>query len=463
MGIDGLTDDFLESRAVAACFAAPAMLRHMLAFEAALALAEADLGIVPAAAADHIATCAAADDFDVAAIRRETSASGSPVLPLVAQLTARVAARDGQAAAYVHWGSTSQDVMDSAMMLACRAAAALLAARLAAIGRTLGALIVTHRHTPMIARTLAQHAGPTSFGLKLAAWVQGLCAAEERLREMEARLPLQFGGASGTLAAFGAHGPAVAAAVGTRLGLRVAPPWHTERNSVRELAAAFAELGVSAGKVATDIVLLAQNEIGELRERSVPGRGGSSAMPHKRNAVAAIAALAAAHRVPGLLATVYGAFDHWHERAAGAWHAEQRALAELGTAVGAALEKLDESLTGIEVDVAAMRRNLASTRGLGMADAVALALTPTLGRGPAQALVQQASARANQRELELEDVLAEIPAVTAVLDRTSLAAIVAAGQPFGVTDGLIDQALARLEHTLRGWPAALDRRRNEDG
>jgi len=463
MGIDGLTDDFLESRAIAACFAAPAMLRHMLEFEAALAQAEADLGIIPAAAAVHIAACAAADDFDIAAIRRETAASGSAAIPLVALLTTRVAARDTQAAAYVHWGSTSQDVMDSAMMLACRAAATLLATRLAAIGESLAALIVDHRHTPMVARTLAQHAGPTSFGLKLAAWAQSLCAGAERLRETEARLPLQFGGASGTLAAFGAQGLAVAAAVGDRLGLRAAPPWHTERSSVRELAAALAELGAGVGKIATDIVLLAQNEIGELRERSAPGRGGSSAMPHKRNPVAAIAAVAAARRVPGLLATVYGAFDHWNERAAGAWHAEQRALAELCTAVGASLEKLDESLVGLEVDVAAMQRNLASTRGLGMADAVAMALTPALGRPHAQALVEQACASATERELGFDEVLAGIPEVTAVLGPAALAQALDPHRPSGIADGLIDLALARLEHSLRGRPAAIDWRTSENG
>ena len=449
--IDALSDDYLGSSEVASCFGAEASCAHMLAFEAALAEVQAELALIPQAAAETIVACAGTLRPDLAQLRAETVAASNPAIPLVAMLTAAVAASDKGAARYVHWGATSQDVMDSALMLAARTAIEHLDARLRRLEKGLATLADTQRATPMVARTLGQQAGPTTFGLKVAGWLNGLVAAHERLNALHARLPLQCGGASGTLAAFGDDAPAVAELLAARLGLAPRAPWHTERGIVRELAAAFADVCAAAGKPATDIVLAAQNEIGELAEAAAPGRGGSSAMPHKRNPVAAIAVVACARRAPGALATVYGCFDHWHERAAGAWHAEAPALAELATLAGGALAQLGRALDGLEVDTAAMRRHLEADLGLGMSEAVSMALAPALGRAAAQALVRQAVTSAREAQRPLADVLAEMDAVGEHLDAAGLARALDPLAFLGASERFIDQALARAA-ALAGAP-----------
>ncbi len=439
---DGLSDDYLGSPDVAACFGAVASCAHMLAFEGALAEVQAELALIPQAAAETIVACAGTLRPDLARLREATVAASNPAIPLVAALTAAVAESDKGAARYVHWGATSQDVMDSALMLAARTAIEHLDARLRRLEHGLAALADAHRATPMVARTLGQQAGPTTFGLKVAGWLNGLVAAHERLNALYARLPLQCGGASGTLAAFGDDAAAVAELLAVRLGLAPSAPWHTERGIVRELAAAFADVCAAAGKPATDIVLAAQNEIGELAEAAAPGRGGSSAMPHKRNPVAAIAVVACARRAPGALATVYACFDHWHERAAGAWHAEAPALAELATLAGGALAQLERALDGLEIDTAAMRRHLEADLGLGMSEAVSMALAPALGRAAAQALVRQAVSRAREQQRPLGDVLAGMDSVGEHLDGAALARALDPLAYLGASARFIDQALA---------------------
>jgi len=441
--IDALSNDYLGSPEVAACFGAEASCAHMLAFEGALAEAQAELALIPQAAAETIVACAATLRPDLVRLREETVAASNPAIPLVAVLSAAVAASDKGAARYVHWGATSQDVMDTALMLAARTAIEHLDARLRRLEDRLAKLAGTHRATPMVARTLGQQAGPTTFGLKVAGWLNGLVATHARLNALHARLPLQCGGASGTLAAFGDNAAAVAELLAVRLGLAPSAPWHTERGIVRELAAAFAGVCAATGKAATDIVLAAQNEIGELAEAAGPGRGGSSAMPHKRNPVAAIAVIACARRAPGALATVFACFDHWHERAAGAWHAEAPALAELATLAGGALDGLERALEGLEVDTDAMRRHLEADLGLGMSEAVSMALAPALGRAAAQALVRQAVNSAREQQRPLGDVLAGMDRVCEHLDAAALARALDPLAFLGASDRFIDQALAR--------------------
>lgn len=439
----GLTDAYLESKALAACFAAPAVLRHMLAFEAALATAAAAAGLIPAPAGALIVACAEEGGFDIEQIAAATRDTASPAVPLVRLLTARVAARSAAAADHVHFGSTSQDVMDTALMLCCRASAGLLEARLASVAAPLADLARTHRRTAMVARTLGQQAGPTTFGVKAAAWLDGVTQARGRLRRAARELPLQFGGATGTRAAYGADGAKLANAIAARLALRAAPPWHTERGAVRAFAAAVAEAGASCGKIAGDILRLAQTEVGELAEAAVAGRGTSSALPHKQNPVNAIAAAAAARRVPDLLATVFAAFDHEHERAAGAWHVESRAVAELAIATGGALEALARALDGLRVERAAMAHNLEFTRGLVYAEAAVYALTPVLGRRAAAARVTAACDAVRGSARTLLEVLRADAAVQAACAPERLAeALAAAAHPPGV-DTCIDDALAR--------------------
>jgi 3-carboxy-cis,cis-muconate cycloisomerase len=354
-----------------------AWLQAMLDAEAALARALASAGVIEATEAEAIAEACVADRFDAAAIAAAASGSGNPVVPLKAALTEAV---EGPAAAQVHRGATSQDILDTAAMLVAARALDpllddLLAARLAA-----AELARAHRDTPVAGRTLLQQAVPTTFGLKAAGWMAGLEDARRWLNELRVeRLATQLGGAAGTLASLGDAGPAVAEAYADALGLP-APvlPWHTLRGRIGELASALAVCSGAVAKVARDVILLSQTEVAEVHEgdersgdeRAARGRGGSSAMPHKRNPVAAICALACAQQAPGLAATLLGAMAHEHERAAGAWHAEWRPLGELLRSTGSAVAWIRDSLDGLEPDPERMRANLDATGGRMLAERV---------------------------------------------------------------------------------------------
>ena len=437
------TTAYLGGEDLAECFAPPAMLAHMLQFEATLASAQAALGLIPRDAAALIAQCAQNTPFDLANIAAQSVEASNPAIPLVHLLTLAVEGKDAKAARYVHWGSTSQDVMDSALMMAARVASARLNAHLDALIALLCPLAERHRTTLMPARTLSQHAGPTTFGLKVAGWLLGLLGARARMLSLQAILPVQCGGATGTLASFGTQGLELALGLATGLGLSNAGPWQTERTVVRELASGVANVAAAVGKIAHDIVLMAQTEVAELREATSPGRGGSSALPHKQNPVGAIAAGAAARRAPGALATVFAAFDQSHERASGAWHAESCALVDLFVYAGGALAGLRRSLAGIEVDTQAMRRNFDLTLGLLMSEAVSRALTPALGRTGAQALVAQASAVVRAEGRTLGAVLGESASVREHLGAQGLAQALDPYAQLGSADRLISGALAR--------------------
>jgi 3-carboxy-cis,cis-muconate cycloisomerase len=347
-----------------------AWLQAMLDAEAALARALAAAGLIGADEAEAIAAACDADRFDAAAISRAATASGNPVVPLKAALTDAV---QGPAAAHVHRGATSQDILDTAAMLVTARALEPLLEDLAAAASAAAALARRHRDTPMAGRTLLQQAVPVTFGLKAAGWLAGLENARRWLVEVRVeRLAAQLGGAAGTLASLGEAGPQVLAAYATALGLaEPALPWHTLRGRVGELASALAVVSGAVAKAAQDIVLLSQTEVAEVREGA---GGGSSTMPHKHNPVAAICALGCAQQAPGLAATLLGAMAQEHERAAGAWHAEWRPLTELLRSTGSAVAWLRQSLEGLEVDPERMRANLDATGGRLMAERVAAAL-----------------------------------------------------------------------------------------
>ena len=421
----------------------------MLEFEAALARAQAELGMIPASAAGVIASACAVEHFDVDAIKRETAASSSAAIPLVNALTARVADIDididTDAALYVHWGSSTQDVMDSAMMLQARSGLELLLDRLRAIGDELAMLTRRHRETLMVARTLSQHALPTTFGYKCALWLDALLSGAVELTRLKSSLPLQFGGAAGTLAAYGDQGLALRDAVARQLHLAAVLPWHTERTPVRKLAATLAMIAANAGKLGHDLILMMQTEVGELREGGGAGRGASTAMPHKRNPVAAVAVTAGAHRVPGQLAALFSCYDHSHERASGAWHAEWQSLREMFVTVGGMLEQLLVALQGLQVDTAAMHANLDRTRGLVMAEAVAMALSPALGRSAAQDLLKAAVATASTSGRTLAEVLADDDQVMRLLTPAALVQVMDPASYLGAVAPLIDQVLAHFD------------------
>jgi 3-carboxy-cis,cis-muconate cycloisomerase len=361
----------------AAAVTGGAWLQAMLDAEAALARALAAAGVIGEEDAEAIAAACVADRFDAAAIAAGAVGSGNPVVPLKAAL---VAAVEGPAAAHVHRGATSQDILDTAAMLVAARALEPLLDDLVAARSAAAALARAHRDTPMAGRTLLQQAVPVTFGLKAAGWMAGLEDARRWLNEIRVeRLAAQLGGAAGTLASLGGAGPAVAEAYAEALGLaEPVLPWHTLRGRIGELASALAVTSGAVAKAARDVVLLSQTEVAEVREAERSGdeasgrgrSGGSSTMPHKRNPVAAIAALACAQQAPGLAATLLGAMAHEHERAAGPWHAEWRPLSELLRSTGSAVAWLRESLQGLQVDAERMRANLDATGGRMLAERV---------------------------------------------------------------------------------------------
>ena len=376
-----------------------AWVRAMLRTEAALARAAAAAGLVDEAAAEAVAiACTDADWVTLESLGVDAAAGGNPVIPLVQQLRARVGPANEDA---VHVGATSQDIIDTAAMLVSRGAVGLIVADLSGAADAAARLAREHRDTPMAARTLLQQAAPTTFGAVAAGWGTGLDRAVARLSAVE--FAAQLGGAAGTLAAVYPHGPAVRRAFARELDLTDPEGvWHTERTRIAELAGALATAAGAAGKVATDVVLLAQTEVGEVHEAAP---GGSSSLPHKQNPIAVVTARAAAAQTPGLAATVYTAMAGEHQRAAGAWHAEWPALTALLRWTGGAAARLRQCLEGLSVDVEAMHQNLSRTSGLLLADRVAAHLTPTIGRGGAQQAVRDAARKGNLDALGVDPEL----------------------------------------------------------
>jgi 3-carboxy-cis,cis-muconate cycloisomerase len=382
-----------------------AWLQAMLDVEAGLARALERAGQAPAGAGAAVTSAATAADFDLAAIGAAAVAAGNPVPALVRALTGRV---PDSAASTVHRGATSQDIIDTAAMLLARRVAGQVQLSLTVSADAAAALAAAHADTVMAGRTLLQQAVPVTFGLLAAGWLTALEDARQLALAAAGRLAVQLGGAAGTLSVLGRDGPRVVSLLAGELGL-AAPvlPWHTDRLRLLELGSALAGCCLVTGKIARDVTLLAQTEIAEVREGAGPdgGRGGSSAMPHKRNPVAAVLVLACARRAPMLLATLAASGEQELQRAAGAWHAEWEPLTDLLRVSSSAAAWTAELLTGLEVDPDRMRANLEAAHGLPMAEQVAAALAPGLGRLPALDLVAAASAEAAASGRELVAVL----------------------------------------------------------
>ncbi len=403
-----------ETQAMRRIGSPEAQAKRMLAFEAALARAQAAAGVIPAHAAEqidriclHNAETDQESVIDLVRLQRDAVTAGNLAIPFVKQLTAKVAESDAEAARFVHWGSTSQDVLDSALVMQLRAATLLLASELSKLCDAVASLVESHSDTPMAGRTLLQQALPITFGVKAAGWLDALGRHHERLMRAHATISvLQFGGAAGTLASLGDRAGAVARALAEELDLALpAVPWHTHRDRVVEVATVCGLLVGTLGKIARDIELAAQTEVGELREPAAPGRGGSSTLPHKRNPVACTYVVAAATRMPGLVATMLSAMLQEHERAAGAWQAEWDVMPEILQLTAASLAHLHEVAAGLEIDTKRMRTNLDLTQGQLMAEAVTLALGSALGRMAAHDRVQAACQRATQNDGPLREQL----------------------------------------------------------
>jgi 3-carboxy-cis,cis-muconate cycloisomerase len=448
--MDLLVPLFADAGAAAA-LSGEARLQAMLDFEAALAEAEAAVGVVPASCVAPIRAAARADLYDAGAIARDAARAGNLAIPLVAHLTRRVAATDQEAARYVHWGATSQDAIDPGLVLQLRAAVPHVLRPLLRAAAAAAAQAERHAGTPMAGRTWLQHATPTTFGLKAAGWLDALQRVHDRLEAaLDEALVVQFGGASGTLAALGTAGPAVAEALGAALGLRVPDlPWHAQRDRLAHLAGALGAATGALGKIARDLALLAQTEVGEAWERPEAGRGGSSTMPHKRNPLGAAVALAAAARAPGLVATVLGAMPQEHERALGGWQAEWQALPELVLAASGAARAVADVLETLVVDPARMRANLESTGGLVMAEAASMALAPHVGLPEARALVEAACRRAAEGGRTLAEALSADATVKRYVGAAEIARRL---QP----DAYLGAALTFVERALSRWRARRD-------
>jgi len=437
----------LSSAAMRAVCDDRAYLQSMLNFEAALARAEAAIGIVPPDSAEAIARACRSDTFDLAALAEAATRSGNLAIPLVKALTSEVAGTDKAAARYVHWGATSQDVIDTATMLTLRAGIDALLLDIDRAVTGFARLARQHRNTAVVARTWLQHALPMPFGLKLAEYAAALHRSRGRLKHLKQHgLALQFGGAAGTLAALGDQGWKVAEKLSEILQLPLPEaPWHAHRDRIAEAASVLAIIAGTCGKIARDVQLMMQTDVAEAFEPSGEGRGGSSTMPHKRNPVAAASALAAATMAPNLAATIFAAQVGDHERSAGPWHAEWPTLPSLLLVTSGALAAIVDIAEGLEVDAARMRTNLDATGGLIMAEAIAFALAEKVGKQEAHHLVEAASKKAIAEKKALRTVLEKDPAVTAHLSAEKIAQLFEPMAYQGVSQVLIDRLLASLD------------------
>ncbi len=387
-----LIESLSATEAMSQVFSDGAVVQAMLDFEAALARAEARLGLIPADAARAIADAAVAEGFDTADLARQSLRAGTPAIPLVRMLTERVRARSAVAAGFVHWGATSQDVTDTALALLLGRCRRVLEPDHDRVMRSLHRLSREHAHTVMLGRTLLQPAPPITFGFKAAGWLGAIRRGWSRVASrFEEAAYLQFGGASGTLAALGESGLAVSEALAEDLHLKCPDaPWHAHRDRLAALMAALSIYTASLGKMALDIALLMQHEVGEAAEPGGDGRGGSSTMPHKRNPTACMLAIAAAKRTPGLVADFLAGMVQEHERAVGGWQAEWATVQAVLQSAGVALASMAEVADGLQVDAARMRRNIEATRGAVFAEKAMMLLAREMGREAAHRAVEEA-------------------------------------------------------------------------
>jgi 3-carboxy-cis,cis-muconate cycloisomerase len=401
--------------ALAALFSDESILQAMLEFETALARAESRNGVIPNEAAAAIAAAAKAGNFDIPALADAAFRAGTPVIPLVKMLTDQVRKTDADAARFVHWGATSQDVADTAMSLLLKRTEPILIADLSRLEKALKELSERHKDTVMLGRTLLQPAPPVTFGLKATGWLASIRRGRRHLyRALRVAAVLQFGGASGTLASLGDRGIPVAQALSAELGFGDASPtpWHTQRDQLATLICACGVLTGSLGKMARDISLLMQNEVAEVSEPGGDGRGGSSTMPNKRNPTACVLTLAAAHRVPSLVASFLSAMLQEHERGVGGWQAEWPIVAAVVQSTGVAIASMAEAAEGFTLNTQKMRLNIENTDGGIFAERAMMLLAANVGRDVAHNILNAAVKKSTEQGRRLSAVLAETPEAT---------------------------------------------------
>jgi 3-carboxy-cis,cis-muconate cycloisomerase len=419
-------------------------IQSMLRFEAALASAEGRAGVIPPGAARKIVEHCRVDNFDLPSISKQAANVGNIAIPLIKALAEKVAAQNKDAARFVHWGATSQDVIDTGLVLQLRDALTLVERDLIRLTDTLAALATQHLATPVVGRTWMQQALPTTFGFVVAGWLDAILRHRKRLAEFRSRvLTLQFGGAVGTLAALGGRGIEVAKVLAEELQLVLpAAPWHTHRDRMAEVATFFGLLTGTLGKIARDISLHAQSEVAELSEPGGEGRGGSSTMPHKRNPVTCAVVLASSERVPGLVATMLCAMPQEEQRGLGGWQAEWETLPEILRLSGGALRHLTEMLPHLDINAERMRQNLEGSKGLIFAEAVTMALADRMGKMPAHMLLEAACKKALAEKRHLKDVLREDSGLRGHLTPADLESLFDARNYLGNAGEFVQRVLA---------------------
>lgn len=442
-----LFDAYFTARDMRDVFCDQGRVQAMLDFEAALARAEAKVGLIPQTAVAPIEAACRAEHYDFAALAEAIATAGNSAIPLVKALGKQIATTAAEAERYVHLGATSQDVMDTGLVLQLRRALELIEGDLAQLGETLSTQAKRYVATPLAGRTWLQHATPVTLGMKIAGWLGAVTRSRQRLQELKPRLlVLQFGGASGTLAALGTQAMPIADALAAELHLTLPDqPWHTQRDRLVEFGSVLGLIAGSLGKLGRDISLLMQTEAGEVFEPSAPGKGGSSTMPHKRNPVGAAVLIGAATRVPGLLSTLFSAMPQEHERSLGLWHAEWETLPEICCLVSGSLKQALLVADGLEVDAERMARNLDLTQGLVLAEAVSIVLAQRVGRDTAHHLLEQCCKRAVAEQRHLRAVLGDEPQVTAELSAAELDHLLDPAHYLGQAQTWVERAVA--EHS----------------
>jgi len=448
-----LLDGLFYSPSVESFFTDSARVQAMLDFEAALSRAEAKAGLIPASAAASIAANCDAKKFDLNALAAAAPLSGNLAIPLVKQLTALVAKQDPDAARFVHWGATSQDVIDTGLCLQVWRSTVSVLEDLDLLCDALCGISTEHRDTPIVARTLLQQALPTSFGFIVAGWLDALLRSRVRILALyDSALVLQFGGAVGTLAALGSHGPTVAKYLAQELSLPLpSAPWHSHRDRIGEIASAFGLLSGTLNKIAHDLSLHMQTEVQELAEPHSPGRGGSSTMPHKQNPVACAAILGSTVQVPGFVSTIFATQSQDHQRGLGSWHAEWKTLPAIIRLTAGALHHLAALAPKLQINSARMRENLDLTHGLIYAEAVSMSLAEKLGRVTAHEKIEAACKLALSSHRHLREVIASQPDLSPLLSPAELDRLFDPLNYLGSSSAMIDAILqaARSRPRLR--------------
>lgn len=446
-----LFDELFSYPALEQILSDESRIKAMQQFEAALAKAEARIGVIPQGAAQKIEDRCRVEHFDLAAIAKQAASAGNLAIPLVNMLTELVERQDKDAARFVHWGATSQDAIDTGAVLQLRDVLALMEKDLVQLTSTLADLADAHRKTVIVARTWMQQALPTTFGFIAAGWLDAVLRHRARLGEIRPRiLALQFGGAVGTLAALRGNGPEVAKALAAELQLTLpVVPWHAHRDRMAEAAAFLGILTGTLGKIARDISLHVQTEIGELSEPAGPGRGGSSTMPHKRNPVTCSMVLAAATRVPGLVSTMLAAMPQEQQRGLGGWQAEWEVFPEILRLCGSALHHLAAMLPHLEVHSPRMEQNLNLTNGLIFAEAVTMALADRMGKMPAHLLMEAACKKSLLENRLLKDVLRNEPGIHGHLAPADLESLFDARNYLGSAEEFVDRVIAQTREFPR--------------